>query len=420
MNSNFLFIWADSGLSTKSNHVNAPYHFVHLGEVIDYIEKIIEEDIDILDIEAEQTEFQDIMKKIIDNQYKAIAFYINTENLQNTIKLHEYIKEILPECKTIAYGEMPIYLPKFFKKTNFDAIVAKECDQEIAILDFFKYSLNGLQENDMRGVLLIRNRQLLNCKKGEFLETREWGYTDVSKVPIKKYFEMEKKQQVVVTIARGCPYNCPYCNAVMYYGKKERRRKAKDIVNYINSLDYEYFKFFAPDFTLNEEKAMELCQELINNKKKIKWSCTTRPDLLKNEELIKMMSKSGCYKIAIGIESVENEDLKSINKRYDNKVIVEGIKLLQKYGIEYKALVMFGVPNQTKESIKYTLDFLNKYNVNIRPTAYTPFYEMNHNMNEEQISKYDKRTYYEGIPNLSYRDFLKLIYDTKNYKEILG
>lgn len=420
MNSNFLFVWADSGLSTKSNHVNAPYHFVHLGEITNYIEKKIEEEVDILDIEAEQTEFQDIMKKIINSEYKAIAFYINTENLQNTIKLHEYIKEILPECKTIAYGEMPIYLPKFFMKTNFDAIVSRECDQEIAILDFFKYSLKKIQENNMRGVILIRNRQLLNCKKGAFLEPEEWGYTNVSKVPIKKYFEMERKQQVVVTIARGCPYNCPYCNAVLYYGKKERRRKAKDIVNYINSLDYQYFKFFAPDFTLNEEKAMELCQELINNGKKIKWSCTTRPDLLKNEELIKMMSKSGCYKIAIGIESVENEDLKSINKRYDNKVIVEGIKLLQKYDIEYKALVMFGVPNQTKESIKYTLDFLNKYNVNIRPTAYTPFYEMNHNMNEEQISKYDKRTYYEGIPNLSYRDFLKLIYDTENYKKILG
>ena len=111
--------------------------------------------------------------------------------------------------------------------------------------------------------------------------------------------------------------------------------------------------------------------------------------------------------------------MKNIHKRYDNEVIVQGIKLLKKYGIEYKALVMFGVPNQTKESIAYTLDFLNKYEVNIRPTAYTPFYEMNHNMNEEQISKYDKRTYYEGIPNLSYRDFLKLIYDTKDYKTIL-
>lgn len=419
MNSKILFIWADSGLSTKSNHVNAPYHFVHLGEVVDYIEKNIKEEIDILDIEAEQTEFQDIMAKIIKNKYQAIAFYINTENLQNTIKLQEYIKEILPNCKTIAYGEMPIYLPKFFKKTKFNAIVSRECDQEIALLDFFKYSLGTIEEQDMRGVILIKNRQLINCKKGEFLPANEWGYTNIKKVPIQKYFAMEKKQQVVITIARGCPYNCPYCNAVLYYGKKERRREPKEIVNYINSLDYEYFKFFAPDFTLNEEKAMELCQELIKNKKKIKWSCTTRPDLLKNEELIKCMAQSGCYKIAIGIESVEKEDLESIHKRYDNEVIIQGIKLLKKYGIEYKALVMFGVPNQTKESIAYTLDFLNKYEVNIRPTAYTPFYEMNHNMNEEQISKYDKRTYYEGIPNLSYQDFLKLIYDTKDYKTIL-
>lgn len=419
MNTNFLFIWADSGLTTKSNHVNAPYHFVHLGEIIDYIEKNIQQDVDILDIEAEQTEFQDIMKRIINNKYKAIAFYANTENLQNTIKLHDYIKEILPECKTIVYGEIPIYLPKFFKKTNFDAIVSRECDQEIAILDFFNYSINRMKSEKMRGVVLIKNKQLLNCQKGEFLDAKEWGYTNILKVPAEKYFEMEKKQQIVLTVARGCPYNCPYCNAVLYYGKKERRRNAKDIVNYINSVNYEYFKFFAPDFTLNEEKAMELCTELIKNKKKIKWSCTTRPDLLKNEKLIKMMSEAGCYKIAIGIESVKKEDLDSISKRYDSNIIIKGIKLLQKYSIEYKALVMFGVPNQTRESIKFTLDFLSEHGVTIRPTAYTPFYEMNHNMNEEQISKYDKRTYFDGISNLSYRDFLRLIYDTKNYKEIL-
>ncbi len=131
------------------------------------------------------------------------------------------------------------------------------------------------------------------------------------------------------------------------------------------------------------------------------------------------MAKSGCYKIAIGIESVEKDDLNNIHKKYDNNVIINGIKLLQKYDIEYKALIMFGIPNQTKESIKYTLDLLNKYEVNVRPTAYTPFYELNHNMSAEQISKYDKRTYYDGISNLKYGDFLRLIYDTKNYKDIL-
>ena len=78
MNSKILFIWADSGLSTKSNHVNAPYHFVHVGEIIDYVEKNINQKVNLLDIEAEETVFQDIMKNIMENKYKAIAFYVNT------------------------------------------------------------------------------------------------------------------------------------------------------------------------------------------------------------------------------------------------------------------------------------------------------------------------------------------------------
>ena len=44
---------------------------------------------------------------------------------------------------------------------------------------------------------------------------------------------------------------------------------------------------------------------------------------------------------------------------------------------------------------------------------------MNHNMNAEQISHYDKRTYYEGIKDLNYGEFLKLIYDTDHYEKIL-
>lgn len=420
MINDFLFIWADSGLSTKSNHVNAPYHFVHLGEIINYMKHHMGERIDLLDIEAEQIEFQNIMKKIMENRYKAIAFYINTENLQNTIKLEKIIKEILPNTKTIAYGDMPIYLPKVFEKTSFDAIVDKCCDQELAILDFFEYAINKKEEEDLRGVVLIKNNKLYKCAKGEFISSKEWGFTNPEDVPIKDYFKMEKKDQVVVTVARGCPYNCPYCNAVLYYGTKERRRPIEDIINYINSMDYEYYKFFAPDFTLNEQYALDLSNALIKNNKKIKWSCTTRPDLLGNEELIKAMAESGCYKIAIGIESINSDDLKNINKRYSKESVSKGIKLLKKYGIEYKALIMFGVPNQTKDSIKYTLDFLSENGVNIRPTAYTPFYEMNDKMTPEQISKFDKRTFYKGIEGLSYGNFLELIYNTKEYKRILG
>lgn len=420
MKPKFAIIWANSGLSTKSSHVNAPYHFVHVGEIVNYLERELKEKIDLLDIEAEEIQFQDIMQKLIKNKYKAFALYTNTENLQNTIKLLKIIKQVLPEAKTIVYGEMPIYLPKFFKKTKFNAIVSKQCDQEVAIADFFDYVSGKKDKDSLRGVIFIEERNLVPSEKGEYVKPEEWGFTDFKQVPIKKYFEMEGKEQVVVTLVRGCPYNCMYCNAVSYYGKKERRRPINSVINYINNSPYNLYKFFAPNFTLDEKYALEFCEALISNKKKIKWSCTTRPDLVQNEELIKKMAESGCYKIAIGIESIEQEDLDSINKRYDRKNIIKGIELLKKYNIEYKALIMFGLPDQTKESIKYTLDFLNEKGVTIRPTAYTPFYEMNHNMNAEQISQYDKRTYYEGIQDLSYGDFLKLIYDTKQYKEILN
>ena len=155
------------------------------------------------------------------------------------------------------------------------------------------------------------------------------------------------------------------------------------------------------DFTLNKIEAYKLCKAIINNGKKIKWSCTTRPDLLDDEELIKIMAEAGCIKVAVGIESISRSDLEAIDKRYNSDLISNGIDLLNKYGIDYKALVMFGVPNQTQESILYTIEFLRKMGLKIRPTAYTPFYEMNHNMTAEQISKYDKRTYYDGIKDLS-------------------
>lgn len=415
----FMLLWPDSGLSTKANHVNAPYHFIHLGEVVNFLNKKLNNSVDVLDIEASQVEFPLFMKQIIENDYIAIGIYLNTENLYNGLKLLDFIKIIKENCKVICYGDMPLYLPKFFKNTKFDAIVNKNCDQELALMDYFRYAeLND--EDLLHDVLIIRDHQLIPTKKGKKLDPDEWGFSSKSEVPINKYIEMEGKNQYVMTIARGCPYGCKYCNATSYYGITERRRSISSIIKFINSHNYEYYKFFAPNFTLNKKEVYNLCDKIISNGKKIKWSCTTRPDLLEDEELIKIMSLAGCTKIAVGIESISSSDLSCIDKRYNQKLISKGVKLTRKYNIKYKALIMFGLPNQTKKSIFDTIEFLKKLNLEIRPTAYTPFYDMNFNMTAEQISKYDKRTYYDSIDDLSYADFLKLIYDTKNYKNILG
>lgn len=47
MKNRFLIIWVNSGLTTKSSHVNAPYHFIHIGEVLNFIKGKLEEDINL-------------------------------------------------------------------------------------------------------------------------------------------------------------------------------------------------------------------------------------------------------------------------------------------------------------------------------------------------------------------------------------
>lgn len=413
------FVWADSKLLTKPIHVVAPYHFVFLGEVLSYIEKNVNSNVDVFDFEARDTEFHKFIKALTEFKYNSIAFFVNTDNIENTLTLLKFTKEISPNTKCIAYGELCVFLPEFFAKTDFDAVVSDRCDCEVAIQDFFEFSYGKKEKSELRGVNIIEDNKLKQFKKGIYLRPEEWGFTELNKSFVKSFFTIEGKEQVVIEIAKGCPYNCKYCKETSFAGIIERRRPIKDIINYINKSDYTIFKFYASNFTLDEQYVDDLCSELIKNCKKIEWSCTTRPDLLDNEDLIKKMSLAGCKKISVGIETLGKEELINLNRNYDTNYIVNGIKILNKYNIEYKALIMLGVPNQTIDSILNTLNFLSKYKVIIRPTAYTPFYEMNSNMSAKEISKFDKRTFYNNIDDLSYERFLKLIYNVDEYKNIL-
>ena len=93
MKSKFLIIWANSGLTTKSNHVNAPYHFIHISEVLNYVKSELENDVDLLDLEAEQIQYHEVIQQIIKNEYKAIAFYIDVKKAILSIPIQERMKK---------------------------------------------------------------------------------------------------------------------------------------------------------------------------------------------------------------------------------------------------------------------------------------------------------------------------------------
>ena len=412
---NFLMIWPTT---TTVRHIN--YHFTQFGEIYDYLEHKFPEKIDILDADMLNLDLTKIAKFLLKNNYKAIAMYITTENLRQSISTSELIKEIYPDIKILGYGTMPLILPEFFINTPIDAIYVNG-DQEKAIENYFKYT----ETNDfsvLSGVKLIYNGKLIDTKTGEYININELGFTDLNKLPLEEYFKVKNKKRIIITISRGCPYNCPHCLVQKQEGHIDRRRNINSLQKYLSSIysEYKYVKFFSPDFTLNKKYVFELCTMIKNNFPELKWECTTRMNFLEDEAMLKSMHESGCTQISLGIETLSKTELNEIGKEYDVDALYETIKRVQKYNIKIKACIMLGIPHQNKESIINTFTFLESLNIEIRPTIYTPYQKMSNNMTIDQIENYNRKLFHSSIDGVTNLQLLKLVYYPNMYKEILN
>lgn len=411
----FLMLWANT---TTVRHIN--YHFTQFGEIYDYLEKVFPQDIDILDADMENLDLTNITKILLKNEYKAIAMYVTTENLRQSINIAELIKEIYPSIKIIVYGTLSVLLPEFFIKTNIDAIYI-EGDQEKAIENYFKYILYK-DFNILSGIKIVEQGRLIDTKPGEFIDINDLGFCDLNKLPLKEYFKVKNKRRIIITISRGCPYSCPHCLVQITEGHKDRRRNIEKLKDYLSEIfkEYQYVKFFSPDFTLNKQYVKELCDMLEKNFPKIEWECTTRMNFLDDEEMLLKMEKAGCKQISLGIETLSKKELEFIGKKYDVDKLEETIKRVQKYHIKIKACIMLGIPGQTKESIVRTFSFLDRLHVEARPTIYTPYQKMNKNMSIDEIENYNRKLFHTKIDDITNLQLLKLVYYPKEYKEILN
>lgn len=411
---NFLILCANT---SSVRHIN--YHFTQFAEIYSYLDKIFPEQVDLLDADMENLDLSKVTQILLKNEYKAIAMYITPENLRHSINIIELVKEINPSTKIIAYGTLSLLVPGFFLKTKIDAIYV-EGDQEKAIENFFIYVLNS-DDSILSGIKLIQNNKLIETKKGEYIDFDKLGFTNPELLPIDEYFKFKNKRRIIITMSRGCQYNCPHCLVQLTEGHKDRRRNIKifkeDLAKIFDK--YKYVKFFSPDFTLDKKYVLELCEMLIQEFPEIEWECTTRMNFLEDENMLQQMSKAGCKQISLGVETLSKEELNYIGKNYNVDNLEYIIKRVQKYNIKIKACIMLGIPGQTRESIINTFTFLDRLNVEARPTIYTPYQKMNENMSIDEIESYNRKLFHGQVLGVNNIDLLKLVYYPKKFREIL-
>jgi radical SAM superfamily enzyme YgiQ (UPF0313 family) len=112
--------------------------------------------------------------------------------------------------------------------------------------------------------------------------------------------------------------------------------------------------FFDDDtFTAKIKRTEEIARGL--KKLAITWSCSTRANV--PEKTLRIMKESGLRCVMVGIESGNDNILKNIRKGITTSQIRTFMKACRKLGITTHATFMLGLPGETRETIKQTIQF---------------------------------------------------------------
>lgn len=184
-----------------------------------------------------------------------------------------------------------------------------------------------------------------------------------------------------VATSRGCPFGCNFCSVTRMFGKGYRFRSVDNVIEELKQLKPEKVFFYDDNFTANRGHTKELLEKMLSTGITPKWTAQVRAEIARDKELLKLMKKSNCYFVYVGLESVNPETLKEFNKQQAVEEITESIRVIHEHGIMIHGMFVIGAENDTVQTVKQTVDFALKNKIDtvqiasLTPLPGTPIFD---------------------------------------------
>ncbi|MEK6555981.1 MAG: radical SAM protein [Bdellovibrionota bacterium] len=214
-----------------------------------------------------------------------------------------------------------------------------------------------------------------------FYNAKEYGYFNFKDARTPRYdlLDMAKYNRITVQTQRGCPRHCHFCAAshtISNYKCKEVDQVVREIQEISKYWPRPFIEFADDNTFLKRSWAKDLLRAI--EPLDIRWFTETDISVADDDELLELISRSGCYQILIGLESANPMTLMGADphqwKQKQFKKYKAAIDKIQSYGISVNGCFIVGWDHDTPEIFDQTARFIEELALaEVQVTILTPF-----------------------------------------------
>lgn len=389
---------------------------------------------EVLDTEALQLDDQKAAQQIQKLNPRVACFVIygqqpsaSSQNMEGAVCLAKEVRNVAPETKILFVGGHVSALPR--------EVLEKHPHVDMVCQNEGVYTISNLLETNLEeyldkvlGLGYRCNGQIVLNKPSAIVAKEDlardlpgvaWHLLPADHYRTALWHALpnncERQPFVALYTSLGCPFRCSFC-----------------MINIINRQENEYadgsnvFRFWDPEFiiknfdefakrgiknikiademfVMNPNHFMTLCELIIERGYDFNIWCYARIDTVK-EQYLETLKKAGVHYLALGIESGDTKVRKDVIKGKFEEIDIRGIvQQIRDHGINVAANYIFGLPEDTLETMQRTLDLALELNTEMAnfycAMAYpgSPLYDIAKKMGwrlPESYAGYSQHSYY--------------------------
>jgi len=334
-------------------------------------------------------DYADIQKRIEDTKPDIVATTAFTAEIVEAMKVLSLAKKIDPGIITVIGNVHPTFQYKELLESShayLDFIVRGEGER--TMVELCQALEAGADPAKVKGLAFYRDGGVhVTDPRGyiEDLDSLSMAW-DLVEWPIYTYKPMVGSTLAIISSSRGCTSQCSFCSQQLFWERGWRARSAENVVDELVMLrekfgvDVVMLSDETP--TISRERWEKLLELKMERGLDTKILMETRvDDILRDEDIMHKYVGAGVDHIYVGVESVSQGTLDMYNKNIKVDESIKALNLINEHDIVSETSFVLGMPDDTEESFRNTLEIAKQYNPDlafflaIAPWPYSEIYD---------------------------------------------